>query len=214
MKLLIFRHLWGITEPWESLFPRIKELKYDGIEHILPEEKDRSRFVGLLGLHGFKYIAQVITSGSTVDEHLKSYRAVVDAARSLNPRKINCHSGGDWFSEEEARRFFGEALEYEAKIGIPVAHETHRGRVFYNPWVTERLLKAYPQLNLSCDFSHWVLVCERLLETELGIIRQCAEQCIHIHARVGYLQDVRALSRCGEFDPVLVAGNVKSVSPR
>jgi hypothetical protein len=58
--------------------------------------------------------------------------------------------------------------------------------VFYNPWVTERLLKAYPQLNLSCDFSHWVLVCERLLETELGIIRQCAEQCIHIHARVGY----------------------------
>ena len=186
MELLVFRHLWGITEPWETLFPKIRHLGYHGIEHILPEPAEVDRFRGLLDRHGFSYIAQVITTGSTVEEHLHSFRAVVDNARDLNPRKINCHSGGDWFSEEQARRFFGEALDHEAKIGIPVAHETHRGRVFYNPWVTERLLKVFPQLKLSCDFSHWVLVCERLLETELGIIQQCAAQCIHIHARVGY----------------------------
>ena len=26
MELLIYRHLWGITEAWETLFPRIKDL--------------------------------------------------------------------------------------------------------------------------------------------------------------------------------------------
>lgn len=186
MELMIFRHLWGITEPWETLFPKIRDLGYQGIEHILPESSDVDRFQGLLERNGFTYIAQVITTGSTVDEHLRSYRAVVESASRLKPRKINCHSGGDWFSEEQARRFFSEALNYESKIGIPVAHETHRGRIFYNPWVTERMLKEFPLLKLSCDFSHWVVVGERLLETELGIIQQCAEQCIHIHARVGY----------------------------
>jgi len=186
MELLIYRHLWGITEAWETLFPRIKDLRYSGIEHILPDEGDRDRFRKLLDLHGFDYIAQVVTTGTTVADHLKSFKTVVGEAGTLGPRKINCHSGCDWFSEEESRRFFGEALDFESRVGVPVAHETHRGRILYNPWTTQRILTEFPQLNLSCDFSHWVLVCERLLESESDIVRQAAERCIHIHARVGY----------------------------
>jgi sugar phosphate isomerase/epimerase len=186
MQLKIFRHLWGITESWETLFPKIYDLKYQGIEHILPEPAQRDRFRALLDHHGFDYIAQLVTSGDSVESHLKSFRQVVEEARGLKPLIINCHSGADWFSEEEARRFFGEALEFEAKAGVRIAHETHRGRILYNPWSAQRLLKDFPQLNLSCDFSHWVLVCERLLEREIGIIAQAAERCLHVHARVGY----------------------------
>lgn len=186
MDLVIYRHLWGITESWESVFPKIRELGYRGIEHILPEESDRNRFRDLLNLHRFSYIAQIVTAGETVTEHVKSFRNAVEDARALGPRKINCHSGCDWFTEEKARRYFGEALEFESKVGIPIAHETHRGRILYNPWITEHILRQFPQLNLSCDFSHWVLVCERLMESETGIIEQCADHCIHIHARVGY----------------------------
>jgi sugar phosphate isomerase/epimerase len=186
MELSIYRHLWGITEPWETLFPKIRMLGYQGIEHILPEEKDRDRFIGLLDQHGFKYIAQMVTTGKSLDEHVDSFRKTIESAQALKPVKINCHSGCDWFTEYEAKRFFGEALEFEAKIGVPIAHETHRGRILYNPWTTERLLKHYPQLKLSCDFSHWVLISERLLDTEHDIIAQSAERCIHIHARVGY----------------------------
>ena len=186
MDLLMFRHLWGIAEPWETLFPKIHALRYDGIEHILPDASERTRFGTLLDAHRFAYIAQIVTSGDAVADHVQSFRRAVDMAAELRPLKINCHSGCDWFSEEESRRYFGEALEYEAKIGIPVAHETHRGRIFYNPWITERLLKAYPQMNLSCDFSHWVVVAERILDREIGIIEECAMHCIHVHARVGY----------------------------
>ena len=186
MELRIFRHLWGITEPWETLFPKIRVLGYFGIEHILPATNDRARFRSLLDLHGFDYIAQIVTSGNSVADHIKSFQYAVQDARTLNPRTINCHSGCDWFSEEEARQYFSAVLAVEATLGIPVAHETHRGRILYNPWITERLMKQFPQLKLSCDFSHWVNVCERLLDHETRIIEQCAERCIHIHARVGY----------------------------
>jgi sugar phosphate isomerase/epimerase len=186
MELRVFRHLWGITEAWETLFPKIRDLRYDGIEHILPEASERPRFRSQLDLNDFEYIAQIITVGDSVPEHILSFRRTVVDAITMNPRLINCHSGCDWFSEEEALRYFSEALELEAKLGISVAHETHRGRILYNPWITERLLRRLPELRLSCDFSHWVVVSERLLDKETSIIQQCAEQCIHIHARVGY----------------------------
>jgi sugar phosphate isomerase/epimerase len=186
MELRVFRHLWGITEPWETLFPRIRELGYFGIEHIVPEPSERNRFRSLLNLHKFDFIAQMITAGDSVDQHVASFRKTVEDALTLKPRLINCHSGCDWFSDEEAYRYFSEALNVEAKLGIAVAHETHRGRILYNPWTTERLLKRLPTLRLGCDFSHWVVVSERLLTTESDIIAESAERCLHIHARVGY----------------------------
>ena len=182
----MFRHLWGITESWESLFPKIRALGFQGIEHIVPEDAQRLRFQELLDENRFKYIAQIITTGTSVDDHIGSFRRNVELAAALKPQTINCHSGCDWFSEEQSRRYFCEALEFEAKIGIPVAHETHRGRILYNPWITETLLKQLPELKLSCDFSHWVVVSERLLESEREIVAQSAEHCIHVHARVGY----------------------------
>jgi sugar phosphate isomerase/epimerase len=186
MELRVFRHLWGITEPWETLFQKINDLGYDGIEHILPEEAERSRFRSQLDVHGFDYIAQIVTVGQSVADHIQSFRRNVNDAVTMNPRLINCHSGCDWFSEEQSLRYFSEALEFEAKLGISVAHETHRGRILYNPWITERMIKQLPELRLSCDFSQWVVVSERLLESEVQIISQCAERCIHVHARVGY----------------------------
>lgn len=185
MELLLTRHLWGITESWETSFPRIRARGYSAIEAPLPALSERSRFRALLDQYQFDYIAQIFTAGSTVAEHLQSFREQVDAATKLHPLLINSHSGRDAWSETESIQFFDEALAYEAGAGTPVAHETHRGRILYNPWITSRLLDRFRHLQLCCDFSHWVCVCERLLDEE-AIIRQCAEQCIHIHARVGY----------------------------
>jgi sugar phosphate isomerase/epimerase len=186
MELRIFRHLWGITEPWKTLFPKIRDLGYYGIEHILPDHSERDLFQTQLEHNNFQYVAQMITVGDSVADHIASFRNTVTDALTMNPRLINCHSGCDWFSDEDALRYFGEALEFEARTGIQVAHETHRGRILYNPWTTERLLRKLPGLRLSCDFSHWVVVSERLLDRETDIIAACAERCIHIHARVGY----------------------------
>ncbi len=106
--------------------------------------------------------------------------------RQFQPLRVNCHSGSDAWAPEDAARFYQKALPVEADIGLCVCHETHRGRCFYNPWATVRLLEMFPKLNLCADFSHWVCVCERLLNTEESLLRACAARVIHIHARVGY----------------------------
>ncbi|MEN9936098.1 MAG: hypothetical protein RLZZ387_2677 [Chloroflexota bacterium] len=186
MRLRLFRHLWGVDGPWEATFPRVKESGYHGIEAPVPVPERREELRRLLDAHGFAYIAMIFTAGRTVDEHIESFREQVAAASELRPRLINAHSGRDGWDEAESARFFEAALAIEAEAGLPVAHETHRGRVLYNPWVTDRLLARFDRLRLCCDLSHWVCVCERLLDDELEIIRRCAERCIHLHARVGF----------------------------
>jgi hypothetical protein len=37
--------------------------------------------------------------------------------------------------------FLGELLKIEKHFGIIVSHETHRRRIFYNPWETRDILK-------------------------------------------------------------------------
>jgi hypothetical protein len=72
--------------------------------------------------------------------------------------------------------------------GVVVSFETHRSRSFLNPWTTRDILRQLPALKLTCDFSHWCVVCERLVDTEPDVIALCAERAHHVHARVGYDQ--------------------------
>ena len=188
MQLLLTRHLWGITEPWEQAFPRIQADGYGAIETALPAPEDQPRFRALLDQYGFAYIAAIKTHGSTVADHLVSFREQIAASRALQPIMINSHSGRDAWDESQSRDFFAQAVAFEATLDVPVAHETHRGRILFNPWVTQRLLQQFEHLQLCCDFSHWVCVCERLLDAELDIIQLCAKRCINLHARVGYEQ--------------------------
>ena len=48
MELKLFRHLWGVDEPWETAFPKFKAAGYAGIESGLPAPADEARFRALL----------------------------------------------------------------------------------------------------------------------------------------------------------------------
>ena len=188
MKFLLIRHLWGVTGDWEDVFPRFHALGFRGIEVALPVAKERRRLRRLLAAHQFDCIPQIFTAGANVAAHLESFRRQIGEAASLSPLFINAHSGQDAWSESEANRFFEAALAIEQSGGFLIAHETHRGRILFNPWVTRRLLEQFETLKLCCDFSHWVCVGERLLDDQIAIIRQSAARCLHLHARVGYEQ--------------------------
>jgi len=92
----------------------------------------------------------------------------------------------DCFSRDEGRAFFEEALRLEEAIGIPVGHETHRGRMFFSPWDTAFYLREFPALKIVADYSHWVNVCERLPEDQREALDLANRAAIHIHGRVGY----------------------------
>ncbi|MFC4213575.1 sugar phosphate isomerase/epimerase [Pedobacter petrophilus] len=188
MQLKTFRHLWGVTEPFESAFSKIKENGYNGVEFKSVRALEHVGFKKLLSKYDFEFIAQIHTYGETVTEHVASFKELIQQSLPLNPVLINSQSGKDSWTMSQKHEFLAQALAYEKEIGIPVAHETHRGRITYNPWDTRELLLSFAELNICCDFSHWVCVCERLIESEIEIIQLCAERCIHIHARVGYEQ--------------------------
>jgi hypothetical protein len=188
MELKLIRHLWGVDQAWEETFPRFRAEGFTGIECRLPAPADRDRFQRLLAAHGFAFIPQIFTAGADVAEHLASFRTQVQDALATGPLLINAHTGSDAWSLDQARRFYDGALAVERAAGVTVCHETHRGRCFYSPWMTRDILAHVPALTLCCDFSHWVCVAERLIDSELAIIRLCAERAGHVHARVGYEQ--------------------------
>lgn len=192
MELLLTRHLWGITEPWEQSFPRIYAAGYRAIEAPLPKPAEQNRFRDLLAQYDFEFIAMIFTSGATVAEHIDSFRSQAAAGSSFRPLLINSHSGRDAWDQDQSSIFFEQALAFETTLDIPIAHETHRGRILFNPWITDRLIQQYERLQLCWDLSHWVCVCERLLDDQLEIIGRCAERCLHLHTRVGYEQGPQA----------------------
>ncbi len=189
MRLVLVRHLWGISESWENAMPRIAAEGFTAIEapveRYAPAEAARLR--ELLATHGLGLVAQGFTYGADVDAHLAALRASLSAAAAWSPRLLNVQSGSDTWSHDEMLRFYREAVRIAADQVVPVAHETHRGRCFNTPWATRDLIVAVPGLQLTADFSHWVCVAERLvLDEDPALLQLVADRTVHIHARVGY----------------------------
>lgn len=185
MQLQAVRHLWGVETPIAQAFPKFKEEGYTAIECPLREDAE---FFTLLTQHGFEYVAMAFTGGATVAEHVKSFRTQLEQAVKVGAKQLTVHSGRDAFSLADAEAFYKEVVAIEKDAPIAVGHETHRGRVFYNPWVTRDLLEKFPSLKLCVDFSHWVCLAERLNwdDAEGSILKLCADRTLHLHTRVGY----------------------------
>lgn len=186
MQLLLARHLWGMVGTSHELFSRIQSAGYQAVEAVLPAAEEQEQWKALLSTYRFPYIAQIYTQGTSVEEHISSFRQQVEQAMVFHPMMINCHSGSDLWDLEACQQYLREALAIEQDAGIPVAHETHRSRILFHPLLARPLLQQFEELHICCDFSHWVCVCERLLDDQQELLQLCADRCIHIHARVGY----------------------------
>ncbi|WP_027483146.1 sugar phosphate isomerase/epimerase family protein [Deinococcus pimensis] len=211
MDLVVFRHLWGVDTPLRDVLPTFPALGYHGLEAPLPDATSARDFHALRREHGLEFIPLIFTSGPrdgarSVDAHLESFTRELDEALRHDPALVNVHAGADSWSEREAEAFFQGALDVARGAPVPVAFETHRGRALFTPWGTRRLVETFPELRLTADFSHWVCVCERLLDDQDDTLRRVAEQVVHVHARVGFEQGPQVSDpRAPEFDAHLTA---------
>ncbi|MEP0766137.1 MAG: sugar phosphate isomerase/epimerase [Fimbriimonadia bacterium] len=178
MKLLVFRALWGMEGAPQDMVRCIAEAGYDGVEGI-PQGVGRADWTAMLGDHGLKMIAQIFTDTA------EDFAAELARAVEYGPLRVNVHSGRDCMSRDEGCAYFERALREEERHGIPVAHETHRGRLFFTPWDTAYYLQRFPTLRVCADFSHWVTVCERMPNDQAEALRLACERAVHIHGRVG-----------------------------
>jgi len=194
MRLKLVRHLWGVDlQPGlDRYLPHWQRTGYAALEVALRFVPDRPGFFQFLRRGQMDWIPQAYTNdfkgGGSVRQHLASLKEQIEECLDHQPLFFNVHSGSDAWNFAQAEDFYGAALEIEQKIGIAISHETHRSRYFGNPWTTRLILVRFPQLKLTCDFSHWVCVAERLLEDCGPIIKLASRHCHHMHARVGYEQ--------------------------
>jgi sugar phosphate isomerase/epimerase len=221
MKLLMLRSVWSGSSNLDELIEQTLSDRFDGIEGPIPRESEsRHKLRKKLEQHGLAYIAEATTGTNlhstenwwipcrdrTVQDHLNDLHWSVEHASEIGALFISTMCGYDGWSWQQNVDFFGQALELEQTSGITISFETHRSRSLFNPWITRDLLVQFPEMKLTCDFSHWCVVCERLLDSEWSILEQCAQRAMHVHCRVGYAQHAQVTDpRAPEFAAALAA---------
>ena len=192
-ELHTFRHLWGVNLPLEQAASRFKAQGYNGLEGHFGDASARRQARAILEAHGLENMAMTFTqpdpvSGHSVAAHLKSLERGLAESLETNPTRIVAHAGHDAWSEADTLRFFQAAVEQVSLLPVQVGFETHRGRCLNTPWGTLGVLKQFPNLKLTLDLSHWVLVCERFPDDQREALERAGDACVHIHARVGHAQ--------------------------
>ena len=208
MKLALFASAWafgGLT----NCRPEVESGVFDGVEGPPPETVELSRELARAGV---PYIAEICSGGSyapassvTVASHFQDFRSQVTRASDADALFCSCLVGSDSWPLAVAVDFYGQALEFGKKVGIELSFETHRSRPTFHPWATAELLRALPELRLTCDFSHWCVVCERLPDDE-PVLELAIGRARHVHARVGYAQGPQVPDpRAPEYEAELLA---------
>jgi hypothetical protein len=208
MKLLVLASAWAFG----GLGVCLREVEsgiFDGIEGPPPETAEQARELYSAGV---PYVAEICSGGSyspassvSVESHFRDFRSQVTRAVEAKALFCSCLVGSDSWPLSVAIDFFARALEFGAQAGTELSFETHRSRPTFHPWLTAELLRALPQLRLTCDFSHWCVVCERLPDDE-SVLALAIERARHVHARVGYAQGPQVPDpRAPEYQPELLA---------
>jgi len=208
VKLLLFASAWSFGG-LAACRPEVESGLFDGMEGPPPEDPLQARE---LSRSGIPYIAEICSGGSyapassvSVERHRQDFRTQVRRALEANALFCSCLVGSDSWPLGVAVDFLGDALAFGKSAGAELSFETHRSRPTFHPWLTAELLRALPELHLTCDFSHWCVVCERLPDDEaaLGLAISRAR---HVHARVGYAQGPQVPDpRAPEYEAELLA---------
>ena len=190
MKILYTKSNWEVNAlPLEEFLTRTKKDGFDGTEIDLRTlNKPADEVIDLHNKYGLKYVAQLITEGKTINDHINDLKEKARFAVECKPILINTHVGKDFFTFDENLKIFQELLSLTKESGIQFVAETHRGRPTYSAIETKGYLDVLPELLLAADFSHWMVVHESDLSGQQKNVHAAIERSRHIHARVGYEQ--------------------------
>lgn len=185
--LTILATNWGFPGSWDEYAAKAKAAGYDGCEIWWPlDETERKKMFDALSKHGLKF-AFLWGSGETdFGKHETQFQRVIADIAKVKPLYVNCHSGKDFFSVDQKSKLISFTGGLAKSGGIPIYHETHRGRALYAAPVTRELIEKNPDLRITLDISHWTNVHESLLADQAETVALTLTRTDHIHARVGH----------------------------
>jgi sugar phosphate isomerase/epimerase len=183
---------WGFDGTMEAFCAKAKKEGYDGIENWwTTNEAEQKEMFDALKKHNLQLGILYGTDEATFVEHAITFKKVLDTCAKQKIQKpiyINLHSGKDYFSFEDNCKLIEFTNALSKETGIPIYHETHRGRILFAAHTTKTFLKKYNDLKLTLDISHWCNVHESMLEDQQEAVALALQRTEHIHARVGYQQ--------------------------
>lgn len=190
MTIKFFAPLWGNTLSFELFCANVKEAGYDGVEMDLPlEKKQRDNLLAILKGHELELIGQYFQSFETKPKALlDAYERYLNHLLAAEPVLINCQTGKDYFDFEDNLPLFQLADRLSKESGIPITHETHRGKCLYSAPVAKKYFENLPDLRICLDISHWCNVHESLLEDQKEVVDLAISRTDHIHSRVGHAE--------------------------
>ncbi|HSO88163.1 MAG TPA: hypothetical protein VLQ91_16545 [Draconibacterium sp.] len=191
MKIKFFCSRWGSESiPFLNFIKLAIEEGYNGVEISLPDSKElQKEYLSVLSDYGVPFILQHWqTDRKNVDEYIAEYTSRMEMMADVKPLFINSQTGKDFFSFDDNCRIIEKANEIELKSGVPVYHETHRGKFSFACHIMPDYLNVFPDMKITADFSHWVNVSESLLEHQQENLDKIIPNVCHIHSRVGYQQ--------------------------
>jgi sugar phosphate isomerase/epimerase len=177
VKTEFYKTLWGMGGTLDEKLTKIKAAGFEGFEDPI---QPHFQVKPAIEKSGLKYIGMAF--GSDPEQFKKDLGEAFDSGAT----SVTVHIGGCHFSEQQAMDTLGKFLEHTKQVPFPVNFETHRGRLLYEPLSTARYLKAFPDLYLCADLSHWTVVTESLLHNFKDELELAISRTRHIHARVGH----------------------------
>jgi sugar phosphate isomerase/epimerase len=178
---------WGFNGSYDAFCEKAKAAGYDGAEIWLPGTvKERDELMNAITKHGLSYGFLCGSGESDFAKHYDQFEKILRDGVALKPLYFNCHSGRDWFNFEQGSRFVQLGLDVSKSSGVPIYHETHRGRLMFAAQITKQYLEAFPGLRLTLDISHWCAVHESLLADQPEAVKLALSRTDHIHSRVGH----------------------------
>jgi sugar phosphate isomerase/epimerase len=181
---------WGFAGNMDELCKKLKAEGYEGVELWWPTKKEDQK-VMFEALQKYELHIGFLVAGtdSNFSVHEKQFNENLKAAAGntiQKPLYINCHSGKDFFTFDQNSKIIESTIEQEAKTGIEVLHETHRGRMCFAAHITKGFLEKYDKMKLTLDISHWTNVHESMLENQTENVEKALMKVGHIHARIGH----------------------------
>ncbi len=187
--LFVLATNWGFEGSWEEFASRVKASGYDGVEVWFPGDgKNQAEFFAAMKKYNLQYGFLVAGSDKEPAKHLDQFKQSLSTAANSRPLYINCHSGKDFFSYEANKKLIDYSYNVAKDSGVPIYHETHRGRILYSAPIARNFIEATPSLRLTLDISHWCNVHESLLADQEETVALALSRTDHIHARIGHAE--------------------------
>lgn len=180
--------IWGNTLPFEKFCRRVQAAGYDGIEMDLPLERGpRNERLRILADHGLRLVGQYWQSlEPAFRDNRRNYIRHLENLAAAGPMLVNAQTGRDHFTLAQNLTLVRDAAAIAQAAGIPVYHETHRGKFLYNLPVLVEALREEPAMRITLDASHWCTVHESLLHDQSAAMKRAIRAAAHVHARVGH----------------------------